>query len=398
MSKSESDKESSVEPATTTATETETETKSSNDKKRTLEEEIEIDLNQSVPLSKKQKRLLRKGKLNLDKLEKKYPKPRPATEDGVEGESTEIDSNGEVKTKASKPEKFGVWIGNMSFDTTKDDLIRFITNKTVDLPEYSKDLKDDEPCQINEPDFIRINIPMQSQSKKIKGFAYVDFPSKNHQLGVIQLSEQNLNGRNLLIKNSSSFEGRPSKEEASLSKNPPSRILFVGNLSFDTTQDLLTQHFQHCGDIIKIRMATFEDTGKCKGFAFIDFKDEEGPTKALKDKSCRKLINRTLRLEYGEDRSKRAPKNVNRQNTNGSTHADNESSSSAPSYSEPVAAATTTAAAPIYRERTNTTSKPKRNNTKYDAKPSRPKSSIALAEAPRQSAAIVKSTGKKVTF
>ena len=51
-------------------------------------------------------------------------------------------------------------------------------------------------------------------------------------------------------------------------------------------------------------MATFQDTGKCKGFAFIDFKDEEGATTALKSKLTKMLINRKLRMEYGEDRSK----------------------------------------------------------------------------------------------
>ena len=55
-------------------------------------------------------------------------------------------------------------------------------------------------------------------------------------------------------------------------------------------------------------MATFQDTGKCKGFAFIDFKDEEGATTALKSKLTKMLINRKLRMEYGEDRSKRRPK------------------------------------------------------------------------------------------
>ena len=46
-------------------------------------------------------------------------------------------------------------------------------------------------------------------------------------------------------------------------------------------------------------------------FAFIDFKDEEGATTALKSKLTKMLINRKLRMEYGEDRSKRRPKRAN---------------------------------------------------------------------------------------
>lgn len=217
-------------------------------------DELEIDLSARVPLSKKQQRLLKKGKLNLDKLDKKHPAPKPENE--------------EESDKEKKKSEFGVWVGNLSFDTTKEDLVRYIVSKT----------EDSEP-KVTEEDMSRVNIP--KKDGKIKGFAYIDLPSSAHVDAVVALSEGHLNGRRMLIKSASSFEGRPEKP---LSKNPPSRILFVGNLSFDTTSDLLEEHFRHCGEIIKIRMATFEDSGKCKGFAFIDFKDETGPTTALKSK------------------------------------------------------------------------------------------------------------------
>lgn len=132
-----------------------------------------------------------------------------------------------------------------------------------------------------------------SNAMKNKGFCYMFFKNVEQMKAVLELSESHLNGRNMLIKDSENYSGRPDKDDlVAMSKNPPSRILFVGNLSFDVTDDLLRKHFQHCGDIVKIRMATFEDSGKCKGFAFIDFKNEEGSTNALKDKSCRKIAGR----------------------------------------------------------------------------------------------------------
>ncbi|ONH66915.1 Nucleolar protein 13 [Cyberlindnera fabianii] len=375
-----------------------------NNKKRSLNDEIEIDLTQTAPLSKKQKRLLRKGKLDLTKLEEEQKKEAErlmkAAKDDSDAEGAQAEDGSEEANKEKKPkkekkeEKFGVWIGNMSFDTLKEDLTRFIVGKTTEHSEYSSDLAPTEPCQVKETDILRLNMPSQGGNgkvKKIKGFAYVDFPTKSHQLAVLQLSETQLNGRNLLIKDSKSFEGRPSKEEVELSKNPPSRILFVGNLSFDTTEDMLTQHFQHCGEIIRIRMATFQDTGKCKGFAFLDFKDEEGPTKALKDKSCRKLLNRPLRMEFGEDRSKRTPKNITKKWENGdSTPEPQHHHAVEETHHEP-------SAKPIRErsERPKPVFKKKRDNFK---KPERQKSSVALASAQRASAAIVPSAGKKTTF
>lgn len=315
---------------------------------------------------------MKKGKLNLEKLAKKNPPPKPI-----------LTEEEQIKKDAQEPKKseYGVWIGNLSFDTTKEDITRFIMGKTN---AYDAD-SNDGLVKIEQSDFIRINIP--KKENKIKGFAYVDLPSAKHVDTVISLSESHLNGRNLLIKNANSFEGRPQKDTNPLSKNPPSRILFVGNLSFDTTQDLLREHFRHCGDIVKIRMATFEDTGKCKGFAFIDFRDESGPTTALKSKLAKSLINRPLRLEYGEDRSKLTPKKFAR-------NRDNFEPSEQDSISQPPPQVSTT------RERTKPQATPFKR--KYD-KPEnnsnkRQKSSIALATAQRASVAIVPSSGKKTTF
>ncbi|RCK64681.1 Nucleolar protein 13 [Candida viswanathii] len=351
------------------------EKKSKKDKKRkhhdSDEEELEIDLNAQIPLSKKQQRQLKKGKLDLVKLSKKHPAPKPENApEEPESEST------------SKRSPFGVWIGNLSFDTTKEDLVRFITHKA---------------SGVDEADISRVNIP--KKGTQIKGFAYVDLPSLDHVNDVVGLSEQILNGRKLLIKNATSFEGRPEKapeDVAAASKNPPSRILFVGNLSFDTTEDNLEEHFRHCGDITRIRMATFQDTGKCKGFAFIDFKNEEGATNALKSKLTKTLINRKLRMEYGEDRSAKRPKRL---------HESRGESSSGEFVSEG------------YEQRESKPRESKPRETKlldgYDGGESRKrqyrerepaqsnkrmKSSVALASAQRASAAIVPSAGKKIKF
>ncbi|OBA22609.1 hypothetical protein METBIDRAFT_31484 [Metschnikowia bicuspidata var. bicuspidata NRRL YB-4993] len=337
-----------------------------------------------MPLSRKRQRLLKKGKLDLAKIARKHPAPRPLAEDGTEQEPV------------SKKSPFGVWIGNLSFETTRDDIVRYIVAKT-------KANTDVDTPPIEEKDISRVNLPKKGD--KIKGFAYVDVPSAAHVASVVALSELNLNGRNLLIKNASSFEGRPEDHgKKPLLKNPPLRILFVGNLSFDTTQELLEEHFRHCGEIVKIRMATFEDSGKCKGFAFVDFLREEGATTALKLKLARLFINRPLRLEYGEDRSKRAPKRAGHDRV-----VEGELDDGAP-----VNAA--------YRERRETRDVGEKeeggDRKERQARPERPaprpqkrapertfepsakrmKSSVALATAQRASAAIVPSQGKKKTF
>ncbi|CAI6729214.1 BFH_HP2_G0044600.mRNA.1.CDS.1 [Saccharomyces cerevisiae] len=373
-------------------------------KKRKAEDEIEIDLKSSIPLSKKQKRLLRRGKITLEELNAKYnidpksieeykedaeKKKSGASEKDAQGEESTIntptgDESGEVVKKKKKDEnKYGVWIGNLSFDTTKDDLVRFFIAKTKD--------HEDEKSRVTEQDITRLSMPRvaakNSNAMKNKGFCYMFFKNVEQMKAVLELSESHLNGRNMLIKDSENYSGRPDKDDlVAMSKNPPSRILFVGNLSFDVTDDLLRKHFQHCGDIVKIRMATFEDSGKCKGFAFIDFKNEEGSTNALKDKSCRKIAGRPLRMEYGEDRSKRQVRkkveNVSRNNSSSFDISNNKG------YDR---AGQDNGSKPEYK-RSNANRRPPVDSN------NRTKSSVALATAQRGSAAIVPSQGKKVKF
>ncbi|AJT07934.1 Nop13p [Saccharomyces cerevisiae YJM1573] len=373
-------------------------------KKRKAEDEIEIDLKSSIPLSKKQKRLLRRGKITLEELNAKYnidpksieeykedaeKKKSGASEKDAQGEESTTntptgDESGEVVKKKKKDEnKYGVWIGNLSFDTTKDDLVRFFIAKTKD--------NEDEKSRVTEQDITRLSMPRvaakNSNAMKNKGFCYMFFKNVEQMKAVLELSESHLNGRNMLIKDSENYSGRPDKDDlVAMSKNPPSRILFVGNLSFDVTDDLLRKHFQHCGDIVKIRMATFEDSGKCKGFAFIDFKNEEGSTNALKDKSCRKIAGRPLRMEYGEDRSKRQVRkkveNVSRNNSSSFDISNNKG------YDR---AGQDNGSKPEYK-RSNANRRPPVDSN------NRTKSSVALATAQRGSAAIVPSQGKKVKF
>lgn len=373
-------------------------------KKRKAEDEIEIDLKSSIPLSKKQKRLLRRGKVTLEELNAKYnidpksieeykedaeKKKSGASEKDAQGEESTTntptgDESDEVVKKKKKDEnKYGVWIGNLSFDTTKDDLVRFFIAKTKD--------NEDEKSRVTEQDITRLSMPRvaakNSNAMKNKGFCYMFFKNVEQLKAVLELSESHLNGRNMLIKDSENYSGRPDKDDlVAMSKNPPSRILFVGNLSFDVTDDLLRKHFQHCGDIVKIRMATFEDSGKCKGFAFIDFKNEEGSTNALKDKSCRKIAGRPLRMEYGEDRSKRQVRkkveNVSRNNSSSFDISNNKG------YDR---AGQDNGSKPEYK-RSNANRRPPVDSN------NRTKSSVVLATAQRGSAAIVPSQGKKVKF
>ena len=54
------------------------------------------------------------------------------------------------------------------------------------------------------------------------------------------------------------------------------RKLYVGNLPFSVTEDSLMSRFSECGAVDTVKLITDRDTGRSKGFAFVEMsKDSE---------------------------------------------------------------------------------------------------------------------------
>ena len=54
-----------------------------------------------------------------------------------------------------------------------------------------------------------------------------------------------------------------------------SKKLFVGNLSFQTTENDLTDAFAQCGTVEAVNLITDRDTGRSKGFGFVTMSEED---------------------------------------------------------------------------------------------------------------------------
>jgi cold-inducible RNA-binding protein len=51
--------------------------------------------------------------------------------------------------------------------------------------------------------------------------------------------------------------------------------LYVGNLSFQTTEDDLSNLFEQAGPVESVRIITDRDTGRSRGFGFVEMGDED---------------------------------------------------------------------------------------------------------------------------
>jgi len=72
-----------------------------------------------------------------------------------------------------------------------------------------------------------------------------------------------------------------------------SKKLFVGNLSFQTTESDITSAFALYGDVESVSIITDRDSGRSKGFGFVTM-DEVGADKAIATLNGSQFDGRTL--------------------------------------------------------------------------------------------------------
>ncbi len=81
--------------------------------------------------------------------------------------------------------------------------------------------------------------------------------------------------------------------------------LYVGNLSYDTTEDQIRTLFTQAGEVAEIALITDRDTGRPKGFGFVQMKSEEGAKEAIKRFNGFTLENRALTVNEARPREER---------------------------------------------------------------------------------------------
>lgn len=78
--------------------------------------------------------------------------------------------------------------------------------------------------------------------------------------------------------------------------------LFIGNLSYDTTETELSELLSEIGTIIEFRRPQDFETGKPRGFAFITMDSQEAGEKAILALDGTKLDGRELKVNEAEER------------------------------------------------------------------------------------------------
>ncbi len=87
--------------------------------------------------------------------------------------------------------------------------------------------------------------------------------------------------------------------------NELSKKLYVGNLPFSATEADRRELFEAHGSIESINVITDRETGRPRGFAFVEMEDTESATKAMQALDGRDMGGRNLKVNEANERPPR---------------------------------------------------------------------------------------------
>jgi cold-inducible RNA-binding protein len=82
-----------------------------------------------------------------------------------------------------------------------------------------------------------------------------------------------------------------------------SKKLFVGGLSWDTSDDSLHDAFSGFGEVTEAKVITDRETGRSRGFGFVTFADASAGDEAIGKMDGSNLDGRTIRVNEAQQRS-----------------------------------------------------------------------------------------------
>lgn len=82
--------------------------------------------------------------------------------------------------------------------------------------------------------------------------------------------------------------------------------LYVGNLSYNTTRDQLLSLFSQVGEVSDVTIINDRETGRSKGFGFVEMVSDDDAQEAIKRFNGQPLDNRNLTVNEARPREERS--------------------------------------------------------------------------------------------
>jgi len=84
-----------------------------------------------------------------------------------------------------------------------------------------------------------------------------------------------------------------------------SKNLYVGNLAWSTTEEELRAAFEAYGEVTSVKLIEDRETGRPRGFAFVEMSDDSAAQEAISAMEGKDLGGRNIRVNEAQPRAQR---------------------------------------------------------------------------------------------
>jgi len=84
--------------------------------------------------------------------------------------------------------------------------------------------------------------------------------------------------------------------------------IYVGNLNFRSTEDEIRDLFGEYGQVDDVALITDRDTGRPRGFGFVEMPDDDTARKAIEEMNGKEVAGRALTVNEARPREPRRPR------------------------------------------------------------------------------------------
>jgi RNA recognition motif-containing protein len=148
---------------------------------------------------------------------------------------------------------------------------------------------------------VSVRIMLDRDTGRSKGFGFVEMGREEAEQAIRQLHRTEFNGHTLSV-----TEARPRPESAA-DQGRPAVQLFVSNLPYEATATELRALFSAAGLVATVSLPVDRESGKPRGFAFIEFPDRAQAQEAIRRFHNQPYKGRTIAVSEARARESRPP-------------------------------------------------------------------------------------------
>ncbi|KAF7136656.1 hypothetical protein CNMCM5793_005934 [Aspergillus hiratsukae] len=161
-----------------------------------------------------------------------------------------------------------------------------------------------------------VRIVTDRESGRSRGFGYVEYASaadaakafaakKDTEIDGRKINLDYASGRPANNDNNNQDRAQARARNFGDQASPESDTLFVGNIPFSANEDSVSELFGQSGTIVGIRLPTDPESGRPKGFGYVQFASVDEARQAFNDLNGAELNGRAVRLDFSTPRPPR---------------------------------------------------------------------------------------------